>query len=93
MISLYGLKPYDDIDIVFTGMRPGEKLFEELETEGENIATTSHPKILIGKIRTYDDRKVLAALDRFEELSQLGKERELRRFFNEFLPEARVTEN
>jgi FlaA1/EpsC-like NDP-sugar epimerase len=93
MISLYGLKPYDDIDIVFTGMRPGEKLFEELETEGEHIATTSHPKILIGKIRTYDDRKVLAALEKFEELSQLGRERELRRFFNEFLPEARVTEN
>jgi len=36
MIGLFGLKPFDDIDIVFTGMRPGEKLFEELNTEGES---------------------------------------------------------
>ncbi|MFV2074433.1 MAG: polysaccharide biosynthesis protein, partial [Thermoanaerobaculales bacterium] len=92
MISLFGLKPFDDIDIVFTGMRPGEKLFEELNTEGENIAKTRHPKIFIGTINTYDDRMVVAALKRFEEYSQLGKERELRLFFNRFLPEARVTE-
>ena len=88
MISLFGLKPYDDIDIVFTGMRPGEKLFEELETEGEDITKTRHPKIFIGKIQTYDDRKVLLALDTFRELSELGRERDLRRYFNEFLPEA-----
>jgi FlaA1/EpsC-like NDP-sugar epimerase len=92
MIKLFGLKPFDDIDIVFTGMRPGEKLFEELHTEGENISKTKHPKIFIGTINTYDDRMVVAALGRFEELSALGREGELRRYFNEFLPEARVTE-
>jgi FlaA1/EpsC-like NDP-sugar epimerase len=93
MISLFGLKPFDDIDIVFTGMRPGEKLFEELETEGEHIAKTRHPKIFIGEIQTYDDRKVLVALDTFAELARLGRERELRRYFNQFLPEARVAED
>ncbi len=92
MITLFGLKPFDDIDIVFTGMRPGEKLFEELNTEGENITKTRHPKIFIGTINTYDDRVVVAALKRFEGLAILGRERELRRYFNEFLPEARVTE-
>jgi FlaA1/EpsC-like NDP-sugar epimerase len=92
MIGLFGLKPFDDIDIVFTGIRPGEKLFEELNTEGENIAKTKHPKIFIGTINTYDDRMVVAALERFEGLAKLGRERELRKFFNEFLPEARVTE-
>jgi len=92
MIGLFGLKPFDDIDIVFTGMRPGEKLFEELNTEGEDISKTKHPKIFIGTINTYDDRMVVAALERFEELSALGREGELRRYFNEFLPEARVTE-
>ena len=92
MITLFGLKPFDDIDIVFTGIRPGEKLFEELNTEGENITKTRHPKIFIGTINTYDDRMVTAALKRFEGLAQLGRERELRAFFNEFLPEARVTE-
>jgi FlaA1/EpsC-like NDP-sugar epimerase len=92
MITLFGLKPFDDIDIVFTGVRPGEKLFEELNTEGENIAKTKHPKIFIGTINTYDDRMVTTALERFEGLAKLGQERELRQFFNEFLPEARVTE-
>ena len=93
MIGLFGLKPFDDIDIVFTGVRPGEKLFEELNTEGENISKTRHPKIFIGTINTYDDREVVAALKRFEGFAHLGRERELRVFLNEFLPEARVTEN
>ncbi len=93
MIGLFGLKPFDDIDIVFTGMRPGEKLFEELNTEGENITKTRHPKIFIGTINTYDDRVVVSALEKFEALGKLGREPELRAFFNEFLPEARVTEN
>ena len=68
------MKPFDDIDIVFTGVRPGEKLFEELNTEGENITKTKHPKIFIGTINTYDDRMVLGALTKFEELAVLGCE-------------------
>ncbi len=86
------MRPFDDIDIVFTGMQLGEKLFEELNTEGENITKTRHPKIFIGTINTCDDRMVVAALTKFEGLAKLGWERELRAFFNEFLPEARVTE-
>ena len=92
MITLFGLKPFDDIDIVSTGMRPGEKVFEELNTEGEHMAKTRHPKIIIGTINTYDDRVVVGALGKFEALAVLGREGELRRFFNQFLPEARVTE-
>ncbi len=72
MIALFGLKPFDDIDIVFTGMRPGEKLFEELNTDGENITKTRHPKIYIGTINTYDDRVVVSALAKFEELGKVG---------------------
>ncbi len=92
MIGLYGLKPFEDIDIVFTGTRPGEKLFEELATTDEHHTKTRHPKIFIGKIQVYPDRDVAQALADFDELAVFGREKELRRYFNEFLPEARVTE-
>jgi FlaA1/EpsC-like NDP-sugar epimerase len=46
LIDLSGFKPGEDIDIVFSGLRPGEKLFEELSHHGENISPTHHPKIM-----------------------------------------------
>jgi FlaA1/EpsC-like NDP-sugar epimerase len=46
LIELSGLKPDEDIEIEFVGLRPGEKLFEELSYEGENITPTNHPKIM-----------------------------------------------
>src|ERR671913_1948144 len=58
MVRLSGLTPYEDIDIVFTGVRRGEKLFEELEITGENLDKTNHPKIFIGKIATYSRDEV-----------------------------------
>ena len=49
IMTLSGLRPGVDIDIVFSGVRPGEKLFEELFLEGENADRTSHPKILTAR--------------------------------------------
>jgi FlaA1/EpsC-like NDP-sugar epimerase len=46
MIRLSGLREGDDVEIRFTGLRPGEKLFEELYGESENRRATSHPKIM-----------------------------------------------
>ena len=46
LIELSGLKPDEDIEIEFVGLRPGEKLFEELSYQGENITKTNHPKIM-----------------------------------------------
>jgi FlaA1/EpsC-like NDP-sugar epimerase len=45
LITLSGFRPNEDIEIVFTGLRPGEKLFEELSIKGENMKATKHPKI------------------------------------------------
>lgn len=50
-IRLSGLRPYEDIKIVYTGLRPGEKLYEELFHEGENIIATHHEKILRAQSR------------------------------------------
>src|SRR5690606_20664556 len=51
MIKLSGLTPYRDIDIKFTGLRPGEKLYEELLNDLENTVPTHHQKIMIAKVR------------------------------------------
>lgn len=47
LIRLSGLEPDQDIRIIYTGLRPGEKLFEELMLEGEGVKPTSHPKIRV----------------------------------------------
>ncbi|WP_138494820.1 polysaccharide biosynthesis protein [Paenibacillus pinistramenti] len=49
LISLSGYKPYEDIEIVFTGMRPGEKLYEELLLDEEELSTTLHNRIRVGR--------------------------------------------
>lgn len=91
MIRLSGLTPYEDVDIVFTGVRKGEKLFEELEISGENLLKTRHPKIFIGKIATYSKDEVASMLKRFAAAVDLHDTAEIRRLFNEVLPEASIS--
>ena len=91
MITLTGLKPFEEMDIVFTGLRPGEKLYEELELFGEDIAKTRHPKIFIGKLGAYSSEEVERALDRLGEFARSGNNDETRRFLNSFLPEAKLS--
>jgi FlaA1/EpsC-like NDP-sugar epimerase len=91
MITLTGLKPFEEMDIVFTGLRPGEKLYEELELFGEDIAKTRHPKIFIGKLGSYSSEEVERALRRLAEFARDGNNDETRRFLNSFLPEAKLS--
>jgi FlaA1/EpsC-like NDP-sugar epimerase len=90
LISLSGLRPHEDIDIIFSGIRPGEKLFEELEIDEECLAKTRHPKIFIGKIAVHPPDKVRAVLAHLAALSETEQEMELRRCLSEFLPEAQL---
>src|ERR1043166_6627317 len=92
-IALSGLTPYEDIDIVVTGMRPGEKLFEELAVAEERLTKTRHPKIYIGQIVTYPEESVLEALTDLEHLSRRGQEQPIRKYLANFLPEAELSFN
>jgi FlaA1/EpsC-like NDP-sugar epimerase len=58
MIKLSGLKEGTDIKIIYTGLRPGEKLFEELLATSENTLPTHHQQILVGKVREYEFAEV-----------------------------------
>ena len=63
LIRLSGFTPGIDIQIQYTGMRPGEKLFEELSVSSENADKTRHPKIFVGHRRPADDDAVVRATD------------------------------
>lgn len=63
MISLSGLREEKDIKIKFTGLRPGEKLYEELLADSENALPTHHNQILIGKVREYNYNDVKHIID------------------------------
>ena len=90
MIRLSGFEPYEDIDIVFTGASPGEKLAEELAHTSEELQPTANPKIFVGTIPSLDPERVRGGMERLHELIDLGDDAGLRRFLNELLPEARL---
>jgi FlaA1/EpsC-like NDP-sugar epimerase len=91
MIRLSGLVPNEDIEIVFTGIRQGEKLFEELETTGENLVKTRHPKIFIGDITTFTIEEVAQMYSAFRRAVEANDEIKIRWLFNQMLSEASVT--
>ena len=87
MIRLSGLRPFEDMEIAFTGLRPGEKLFEEL-LDGEEIAKTRHPKIFIGRLAPYPSSTVDDALQELRRLAGLCDPVSIREYLNLLLPEA-----
>jgi FlaA1/EpsC-like NDP-sugar epimerase len=91
VIALSGLRPYEDIDIVFTGIRRGEKLFEELEITEECMSHTRHPKIFIGNIAGCPPEKIDRALQRFTMLCQEDNPSAIVEILSELLPDAQLT--
>lgn len=70
MIELAGFVPGEDIDIIFSGLRPGEKLYEELLNDEELTIPTQHDKVLIAKVRAYEYAEVRPQIDELIQLSR-----------------------
>ena len=87
MINLSGLEIGKDIDIIFTGMRPGEKLYEELLNSEENTLPTHHPQIKIAKIRPYDLEEVTLAISDLIKLFEEQNNDRLVQKLKEIVPE------
>jgi FlaA1/EpsC-like NDP-sugar epimerase len=67
LIALSGLREGEDIEIRYTGVRPGEKLFEELSTDEEQADKTRHPKVFVGRVPPQDPDRVAAKVARLRE--------------------------
>ncbi len=87
MIQLSGLKLGTDIQISFTGLRPGEKLYEEVLATEENTLTTDHPKIMIAKVREYDSDTVHKQINNLIQLFSSQDNYDIVRQMKKIVPE------
>ena len=87
MIELAGFEPDIDIKIKYTGLRPGEKLYEELLSDEENTKPTRHPKIRIAHVREYDYPIVSKEIEIVEEYARIVNIPATVRKMKEIVPE------
>ena len=87
MITLAGFKPDEDIKIEYTGLRPGEKLYEEVLATTENTLPAFHERIRIAKVREYDYAEAAGAVDRLEDLSRAVEIPDMVRLMKKTVPE------
>jgi FlaA1/EpsC-like NDP-sugar epimerase len=87
LIRLSGLVPDQDIEIAFTGIRPGEKLFEELTFDAEKATKTQHPKIFVGTFRAYAAPEVERAFENLHALTDGSNPERIQAAFQALVPE------
>lgn len=87
MIRLAGYVPGKGIEIKFTGLRPGEKLYEELLNDKEQVITTHHKKIMIAKVIEYDFYQVNKSIDTLIDIALLSNDEEVVRQMKKIIPE------
>lgn len=87
MIELSGFDPDKDISIVYTGLRPGEKLYEELLSNKENTLPTAHNKIRVAKVREYNYIEVTKELKKLNELAAMVNIPEMVKMMKDIVPE------
>ena len=90
MIRLSGKQPGMDIAIVHTGLRPGEKLFEELFHEQEKLEHTGHEKILLARHREVDWQQLMASLNSMEDACKVFDTALLLELLTALVPENRI---
>ncbi len=86
MIQLSGLVPGKDIKIVYTGLRPGEKLYEELLSDKENTLPTYHPKIKIAQVEKNDYTGLTSRIESLLKINYTMSKLEVIEFFREIVP-------
>ena len=87
MIKLAGLTPGKQIDIRFTGLRPGEKLYEELLNKEEEVIPTHNKKILIAKVMEYDYEKVSKSIEKVVSIAAENNDEEVVKQMKRIVPE------
>ncbi len=85
LIRLSGLQPDVDVEIRFTGMRPGERLVEELMTETEEVGLTRHEKIFVGHSDAVDEELLTAAIDALQAAAMRSDHERIRLLLENFL--------
>ena len=87
MIRLAGYTPDKDIMVEYTGLRPGEKLYEEVLSDNENTLPTSHSRIRIAKVREYSYDAAEQAVEMLDELSRKVEIPAMVRLMKDIVPE------
>jgi FlaA1/EpsC-like NDP-sugar epimerase len=87
MIRLSGLQPDKDVAIEFTGLRPGEKLYEELFHDAEQLVTTAHEGIMLAAPRTVDYAELKTLLDQLNEYASARNTDQTLKLIKTFVPE------
>jgi FlaA1/EpsC-like NDP-sugar epimerase len=87
MIHLAGYTPDKDIMVEYTGLRPGEKLYEEVLSDSENTIPTEHSRIRIAKVREYAYDSAREALNNLEALSRKVEIKEMVKLMKDIVPE------
>jgi FlaA1/EpsC-like NDP-sugar epimerase len=91
LVTLSGLRPDEDIEIKFSGVRPGEKLYEELASDAENADKTKHPKIFTGRIKTHAWDAVQIGVEALLDLASGHALDRVRAALRELVPEYQTT--
>ena len=91
VIRLSGLTPEKDVKIIYTGLRPGEKLYEELMHETENLVPTEHPSLMVARPRFVRIQTVRSQIDVIEAAANAGDSLEVLRLLKLYIPEFETT--